>query len=150
MVRHPSPASSSSFASLASILACISLRCSFSSRFTGPVPFQVPLLSKGSSFYKITSNFEVYGGHKSNFGGHNKLRSGALIPYAKVYREGLCVSVNAQSVTAEFADGFFNNTCIQSGRNLTAYSFTYCDPLKPNNATNLGEERNGCCFVRAI
>ena len=45
----------------------------------------------GSSYYYITDNFEVYGGHKSNFGGHNKLRSGAVIPFSKVYQEGLCM-----------------------------------------------------------
>jgi len=31
-----------------------------------------------------------------------------------------------------------NNTCIQSAPNLTAYSFAFCDPAKPNNITNLG------------
>ena len=42
--------------------------------------YPLMLSGAGSSYYKITENFEVYGGHKSNFGGHNKLRSGAVIP----------------------------------------------------------------------
>ena len=77
------------------------------------------LLADGSSYYKIQDNFEVYGGHKSNFGGHNKLRSGALIPFSKVYQEGLCCRVNSQSHDAQHTDGYFNNTCIQSAVNLT-------------------------------
>jgi len=91
----------------------------------------------GSSYYYITENFEVYGGHKSNFGGHNKLRSGAVIPYSKVYQEGLCCRVNAQN-EGDFTDAYFNNTCIQSAANLTAYGFAFCDPANPNNVTNLG------------
>jgi hypothetical protein len=85
-----------------------------------------------NSYYKLTENFDVCGGHK-NFGVHNKLRSGAVIPYAKVYRE-----VGAQNKGPAFADGFTNNTCIQSAANLAAYSFTYCDTSAPDNATNLG------------
>ena len=118
----------------------------------------------GSSYYYITDNFEVYGGHKSNFGGHNKLRSGAVIPFSKVYQEGLCCRVNAQNL-GKYTDGYFNNvranicaacllavrglaansksarccqTCIQSAKNLTAYSFAYCDNANVNNITNLG------------
>lgn len=93
----------------------------------------------GSSYYNITENFEVYGGSKSNFGGHSKLRSGAVIPYAKVYREGLCLSVDAQYSAPQFSDGFVNNICVQSGRNLTAYNLVYCDPKSPANVTNLGK-----------
>ena len=85
-----------------------------------------------NSYYKLTENFDVCGGHK-NFGVHNKLRSGAVIPYAKVYRE-----VGAQNKGPAFADGFTNNTCIQSAANLTAYGFAFCDPANPNNVTNLG------------
>eukprot|EP01051_Picozoa_sp_SAG22_P013821 SAG22_NODE_1596_length_4037_cov_2.253682_2_plen_164_part_00 len=91
----------------------------------------------GSSYYYIKNNFEVYGGHKSNFGGHNKLRSGAIIPFSKVYQEGLCCRVNAQNL-GHFTDGYFNNTCIQSADGLPAYSFRYCDMAHPNNITNLG------------
>ena len=93
----------------------------------------------GSSYYNITENFEVYGGSKSNFGGHSKLRSGAVIPYAKVYKEGLCLSVDAQYTGPQFSDAFVNNTCIQSGRNLTAYNLVYCDPKAVKNVTNLGQ-----------
>ena len=91
----------------------------------------------GSSYYKIQNNFEVYGGHKSNFGGHNKLRSDALIPYSKVYQEGLCCRVNSQAHDPEHTDGYFNNTCIQSAANLTAYTFRYCNPKNIDNQTNL-------------
>lgn len=95
----------------------------------------------GSSYYHITHNFEVYGGHKSNFGGHNKIRSGAVIPYSRVYQEGLCCRVNAQNL-GHFTDAYFNNTCVQSTAGLNAYSFAFCDPEKPNNITNLGVLHN--------
>ena len=45
---------------------------------------------------------------ESNFGGHNKLRSGAVIPFSKVYQEGLCCRVNAQNL-GKYTDGYFNN-----------------------------------------
>ena len=47
---------------------------------------------------------------ESNFGGHNKLRSGAVIPFSKVYQEGLCCRVNAQNL-GKYTDGYFNNVC---------------------------------------
>ena len=65
----------------------------------------------------MVSMLQVYGGHKSNFGGHNKLRTGAVIPYAKVYGEGICCSVDAQN-EAGFTDGFYNNTCVGTTRIL--------------------------------
>ena len=91
----------------------------------------------GSSYYKIRSNVEVYGGHKSNFGGHNKLRYNALNLYSKVYQEGLCCRVNAQNV-GNFTDAYYNNTCVQSKDGLAMYTFRYCDPSNPDNITNLG------------
>ena len=91
----------------------------------------------GSSYYKILSNFEVYGGHKSNFGGHNKIRSGAINAYARVYQEGLCCSVNAANQPG-FTDQYYNNTCIQSADGLPAYKFKECSLKNPDNVTALG------------
>lgn len=79
----------------------------------------------------------MYGGHKSNFGGHNKIRYNAINAYSKVYQEGLCCRVNAQNV-GNFTDAYYNNTCVQSADNLPAYTFRYCDPSNPDNITNLG------------
>lgn len=100
----------------------------------------------------------MYGGHKSNFGGHNKIRSGALyvlkarelstpqltgnvpprIPYSRVYQEGLCCRINSNWASANVTDAYYNNTCIQSADKLVGYSFRYCDPNNVNNVTNLG------------
>lgn len=38
----------------------------------------------GSAYYLNHHNFEVYGGHKSDFGGHNKYTYDALVAYAQV------------------------------------------------------------------
>ena len=66
----------------------------------------------GSSYYRIHKNFEVYGGHKSNFGGHNKVRSGAINAFSRVYQNGICVRVNAENLPG-YTDDYYNNTCIQ-------------------------------------
>jgi len=91
----------------------------------------------GSSYYKIHHNFEVYGGHKSNFGGHNKIRYGAINAFSKVYQDGLCCRVNAANI-GNYTDGYYNNTCIQDRDGLPAYTFRYCDPKNPANVSNLG------------
>eukprot|EP01112_Ceratiomyxa_fruticulosa_P011058 TRINITY_DN2973_c0_g1_i5.p1 TRINITY_DN2973_c0_g1~~TRINITY_DN2973_c0_g1_i5.p1 ORF type:complete len:905 (+),score=191.36 TRINITY_DN2973_c0_g1_i5:344-3058(+) len=65
----------------------------------------------GSSYYKIHDNFEVYGGHKSDFGGHNKFTYNSVVAYAQCYDEGLCGDFN--DVVPNYADGYWNNSCIQ-------------------------------------
>jgi hypothetical protein len=68
----------------------------------------------GSSFYNITSNFFVFGGHKSDFNGHSKLSWGNVNVYPSVYGTK-CVGVfglpNADP-NNQWNEGYWNNTCI--------------------------------------
>eukprot|EP00730_Choanoeca_flexa_P009176 TRINITY_DN12600_c1_g2_i8.p1 TRINITY_DN12600_c1_g2~~TRINITY_DN12600_c1_g2_i8.p1 ORF type:complete len:851 (+),score=193.92 TRINITY_DN12600_c1_g2_i8:2-2554(+) len=91
----------------------------------------------GSSFYYILNNFEIYGGHKSDFGGHNKIRHGAINAFARVYNEGLCARINTVMVEG-YLDAYYNNTCIQSASELPAYDLSYCDPSNPSNVSTMG------------
>jgi len=84
----------------------------------------------GSSWYLNHDNFEVYGGHKSNFGGHNKFHYNAINAFAQVYEEGVCNGIGTAQVPS-FVDGYYNNTCIQ-GR-LTHYAdISPCDSNNPD------------------
>lgn len=65
----------------------------------------------GSSYYRVHDNFEVYGGHKSDFGGHNKFTYNSIVAFAKDYEEGLCGGFDAG--VPGFVDGYWNNSCIQ-------------------------------------
>mmetsp|Transcript_14885 Transcript_14885/g.44162 ORF Transcript_14885/g.44162 Transcript_14885/m.44162 type:complete len:907 (-) Transcript_14885:74-2794(-) len=68
----------------------------------------------GSSFYNISFNFFVFGGHKSDFNGHNKLSWGNLNVYPSVYGTK-CVGIyglpNADPEN-RWNEGYWNNTCI--------------------------------------
>lgn len=68
----------------------------------------------GSSFYNITYNFFVYGGHKSDFNGHSKLSWGNINVYPSVYGTK-CVGIfglpNPDS-EHRWNEGYWNNTCI--------------------------------------
>ena len=80
----------------------------------------------GSSWYKHHDNFLAYGGHKSNFGGHNKFSYNNINVHAKVYQDGACLRVNAQNL-GNYTDGYWNCTCTQDKDDLVAYTFKYCD-----------------------
>lgn len=93
----------------------------------------------GSSWYRITDNFFVFGGHKSDFGGHSKLSYGNLNAYANVYGER-CVMLQQLPYPGE-NEGYWNNTCVLatagdkyldiggscSTANKTAFAFTVHD-----------------------
>ena len=77
-----------------------------------------------------------------------------MIPYSKVYQEGICCRVNAQN-EGDFTDGYTHNKCVQSASGLPAYSFGFCDPKKPNNVTNIGtlhdnEARPAACCLLLV
>jgi hypothetical protein len=80
----------------------------------------------GSSWYRHHDNFLVYGGHKSNYGGHNKFSYNNINVNAKVYQDGSCLRVNAQNL-GNYTDGYYNCTCTQDKDGLVAYSLRYCD-----------------------
>lgn len=65
----------------------------------------------GSAYYNNHHNFEIYGGHKSDFGGHNKNTYDSVIAFAQDYANGLCADFNLAVPT--FVDGYWNNICIQ-------------------------------------
>jgi len=83
----------------------------------------------GSAYYLNHHNFEVYGGHKSDFGGHNKFTYDSVIAYALVYDEGVC-GWFWNDVIPGFVDGFFNNICIQ-GVSVPYLNLLSCDPKNP-------------------
>jgi len=90
----------------------------------------------GSSYYLNHDNFEVYGGHKSNWGGHNKFTYNSINAYAQVYGDGRCCDIETQppNFVPDFVDGYYNNTCIQNP--VTPYVInTGCNPVKPDSRT---------------
>jgi len=64
----------------------------------------------GSSWYLEQNNFCVYGGMKSNFEGHNKRSSNNVHAFASVYGDKCLGGIN--QISDEYAEGYFNNTCI--------------------------------------
>jgi len=90
----------------------------------------------GSSFYKLHHNFEVYGGHKSDFGGHNKSTYESINAYSQVYDDGVCCGIETQppNFIPGFVDGYYNNTCIQLPT-VPYIQHSGCDPKKPDPTT---------------
>jgi hypothetical protein len=72
----------------------------------------------GSSFYFNHHNVHVYGGHKSNFDGHNKRSVGNLMLFPLVYAPQcmrIFPSLPVATADARWAEQFVNNTCILAG-----------------------------------
>lgn len=82
----------------------------------------------GSSYYLNHHNFEVYGGHKSDFGGHNKFTYSTIMAYSQDYQQGLCGEF--PNAVPNFVDGYFNNSCIQGSNAVPYLIFDDCDPKK--------------------
>ncbi|KAJ9469344.1 hypothetical protein DIPPA_01757 [Diplonema papillatum] len=80
----------------------------------------------GSSWYEIYQNFLVYGGHKSDFGGHDKVSHDNINAMAKVYSDGLCVADSSQNVKG-FSDSYYSNRCVQDKDGLPVYSLVDCN-----------------------
>jgi len=81
----------------------------------------------GSSYYKNHHNFEVYGGHKSDFGGHNKYTYNSVIAFSQDYEEGLCGEF--PDFVPGYVDGFFDNKCIQTA----PVPYLIMDQCNPSN-----------------
>ena len=90
----------------------------------------------GSSWYNIHHNFLVRGGHKSNFGGHDKYSYNNINANARVYSNGLCLQMNAVNFK-NATDGYYNNTCTQDLPNLVAYNLVMCDPTNITASTGI-------------
>jgi len=82
----------------------------------------------GSSYYHNHHNFEVYGGHKSDFGGHNKYTYKTIMAFAQDYQKGLCGDF-WDSVPG-YVDGYYDNICIQ-GVPVPYLTMPTCDPSNP-------------------
>jgi hypothetical protein len=85
----------------------------------------------GSSYYLSHHNFEVYGGHKSDFGGHNKFTYNSIVAYSQDYKQGLCGNFN--DVASGFTDGYYDNICVQ-GEDVPYITIDPCRVAKPNPA----------------
>jgi len=83
----------------------------------------------GSAYYKNYNNFNIYGGHKSDFGGHNKFTYNSINAYSQVYQDGLCAGFGSQWL-AGYEDGYYNNTCIQSPE-VPYVDIPYCYLTQP-------------------
>jgi len=72
----------------------------------------------GSAFYLDHHNFQVYGGHKSNFDGHSKRSAFNIYAFALVYANScgrVFPSLPPPSPGGLFAEAFTGNTCILGG-----------------------------------
>lgn len=58
----------------------------------------------GSSYYKMHEQLSVFGGHKTDFGGHDKQSYNSIFVYAQVYATVCWMG--------GIGEGFYNNTCI--------------------------------------
>jgi len=66
----------------------------------------------GSSYYDINNNFCVYGGHKSDFDGNNKISQNNIHAYPSVYGV-TCLNIGAQNLPPKgYAEQYKNNICI--------------------------------------
>ena len=75
----------------------------------------------GSSWYNLTDNFFIYGGHKSDFQGHNKRSYGNVNAYPGVYGPR-CVGIFGLPVpTANhlWDEAYTGNKCITATENET-------------------------------
>jgi len=90
----------------------------------------------GSSYYLLHDNFEVYGGHKSDFGGHDKFTYNSINAYSKVYTDGRCCDIETQppNFIPTYVDAYYNNTCIQSPA-TTYITHSGCDSNNPDPTT---------------
>lgn len=66
----------------------------------------------GSSWYLEQNNFCVYGGMKNDFEGSNKRSSNNVHAFPCVYGEFCLNGIN--QVSAHYAEGYWNNTCVLS------------------------------------
>jgi len=86
----------------------------------------------GSSYYMNHHNVEIYGGHKSDYGGHNKYTFNTIELYAQDYETGLCGWFN--QVVPNYVDGYYENICVQ-GVMVPYLQLDACNVNNPNAGT---------------
>ncbi|XP_065181055.1 uncharacterized protein LOC135811743 [Sycon ciliatum] len=92
----------------------------------------------GSAYYHHSDNYLVYGGHKSNYGGHNKVSTNNYNLYPVVYSYS-CFSIFQNTLNATYAEAYMNCTCVLRGvANENMYRFQpACDLTKPDTLSFL-------------
>eukprot|EP01063_Lacrimia_lanifica_P034369 TRINITY_DN6337_c0_g3_i1.p1 TRINITY_DN6337_c0_g3~~TRINITY_DN6337_c0_g3_i1.p1 ORF type:complete len:833 (+),score=239.87 TRINITY_DN6337_c0_g3_i1:54-2552(+) len=88
----------------------------------------------GSSFYEIDHNVLMRGGHKSNFGGHNKLSHHNINLYTMMWDDGCCVRDESLNVPSA-RDSYHDNHCVQEHDGTVMYWFKQCVPGQLHNAS---------------
>ncbi|EGD73635.1 hypothetical protein PTSG_05343 [Salpingoeca rosetta] len=90
----------------------------------------------GSSFYLVTSNFFVYGGHKSDFNGHNKRSEHNINAYPQVYGPRcLSVPLPDPKLGRQWSEGYSNCTCILADEGGVYLNIDNCDGVTPDTIT---------------
>jgi hypothetical protein len=112
---------------------CVRTRRARPRRVQPPPP--LPCSDDGSSRYNITGNFQVYGGHKSDFNGHQKVSTNNVMAFAYVYGYR-CAGIFGNP-TPGFNEGYANNTCLLSVGAGTPYLDlgSNCDVSDPSTIT---------------
>jgi len=87
----------------------------------------------GSSWYNLHDNFFVYGGHKSDFGGHSKHSWNNIMAYPQVYG-ARCVGLFGMPLVGQ-EEGYWNNTCILADAGGQYAALDGCDLSKPTTWT---------------
>lgn len=90
----------------------------------------------GSAWYLVESNFFVYGGHKSDFNGHNKRSYQNINAYPQVYGPR-CASVPLPDPTLghNWDEAYSNCTCILANAGAQYLNLDNCDNITPANIT---------------
>ncbi|KAJ9459773.1 hypothetical protein DIPPA_11417 [Diplonema papillatum] len=99
----------------------------------------------GSAWYEIYSNFLVYGGHKSDFSGHDKISHDNINAMAKVYQDGLCVSDSTDNVPGH-EDSYYNNRCVQDKDGLNVYQLVHCNSTDIPSSTSIVKMHNNSLY----
>ena len=89
----------------------------------------------GSSRFHTHDNFWIYGGHKSDFDGHQKISYNNIMAFANVYGSRcLAIGMPVKGVDSNgvpFEEGYYNNTCILESAGLEYLSIGGCS-TNPN------------------
>lgn len=90
----------------------------------------------GSSWYVVRHNFFVYGGHKSDFNGHNKRSEGNLNVYPQVYGPRcLFVPLPDPSLGRQFSEAYVGCTCVLAEQGGVYLHINNCANVMPETIT---------------
>ena len=85
----------------------------------------------GASYYRLHDNVHLFGGHKSDFAGHDKRSYNSLYAFAKVYYP-VCLALYSTPLPGH-SEAYYNNTCILPRSLPLVYGFANgCVPGDPS------------------